>query len=86
MDRSCLEHSMNTEKPQKAFPLSQCSERIYRRHRLLSASAPNPEITAMNAPTAFPGQNPFRPTSTRRCFRWATDATPYKRSRPKAYG
>jgi fumarate hydratase class I len=26
----------------------------------------------MNAPTAFPDQqSPFRPTSTRRCFRWA---------------
>ena len=41
----------------------------------------------MNAPTAFPDQqSPFRPTSTRRCFRSARTRRPTRRSRPRACG
>ena len=46
-----------------------------------------PTSPPMNAPTAHPDPPlPFRPTSTRRCFRWARTRRPTRRSPPRACG
>ena len=64
----------------ETFPLCQKVLRTAQSPGAQTSPAPKPEITAHERPHRLSRpESPFRPTSTRRCFRSGADTTPYKK-------